>query len=41
MIGERRPASRTLLTLTHLSPTALAMDLSDWEVADDGLRLTV
>lgn len=29
------------LVLTHLSPTALAMDLSDWEVADDGLRLTV
>ena len=29
------------MVLTHLSPTALAMDLSDWEVADDGLRLTV
>jgi len=29
------------MVLTHLSPTALSMDLSDWEVAEDGLRLTV
>jgi ribonuclease BN (tRNA processing enzyme) len=29
------------LVLTHLSPTALAADLSDWKVAYDGLRLTV
>jgi hypothetical protein len=27
------------LVLTHLSPTALAADLSDWTVADDGMRL--
>ncbi|AGP55670.1 hypothetical protein [Streptomyces rapamycinicus] len=26
------------LLLTHLSPTALAEDLSGWEVAHDGLR---
>jgi len=29
------------LVLTHLSPTALAMDLQRWQVAHDGLRLTV
>jgi ribonuclease BN (tRNA processing enzyme) len=29
------------LVLTHLSPTALAADLTDWKVAYDGLRLTV
>ncbi len=29
------------LVLTHLSPTALAADLSDWQIAYDGLRLTV
>ncbi|WP_344231376.1 MBL fold metallo-hydrolase [Kribbella hippodromi] len=27
------------LVLTHLSPTALAADLSDWSVASDGMRL--
>jgi ribonuclease BN (tRNA processing enzyme) len=27
------------LVLTHLSPTALAADLSDWTVAYDGMRL--
>lgn len=27
------------LVLTHLSPTALAADLADWEVAHDGMRL--
>jgi ribonuclease BN (tRNA processing enzyme) len=27
------------LVLTHLSPTALASDLSDWEVARDGLSI--
>jgi ribonuclease BN (tRNA processing enzyme) len=27
------------LVLTHLSPTALAADLTDWSVAYDGLRL--
>lgn len=29
------------LILTHLSPTALAADLTDWQIAYDGLRLTV
>lgn len=29
------------LVLTHLSPTALAADLSEWKVAYDGLRLTI
>jgi ribonuclease BN (tRNA processing enzyme) len=29
------------LVLTHLSPTALAADLTDWKVAYDGLKLTV
>jgi ribonuclease BN (tRNA processing enzyme) len=29
------------LVLTHLAPTALAADLSSWQVAYDGLRLTV
>lgn len=29
------------LILTHLSPTALAADLSSWSVAADGLRLAV
>lgn len=29
------------LVLTHLSPTALAADLSDWKVAYDGLHLSV
>jgi ribonuclease BN (tRNA processing enzyme) len=29
------------LLLTHLSPTALAADLSGWEVAHDGLAVTV
>lgn len=29
------------LVLTHLSPTALAADLSAWNVAYDGMRLTV
>jgi ribonuclease BN (tRNA processing enzyme) len=29
------------LILTHLSPTALAADLSRWRVAYDGLRVTV
>jgi ribonuclease BN (tRNA processing enzyme) len=27
------------LVLTHLSPTALAADLSDWEIAEDGMVL--
>jgi ribonuclease BN (tRNA processing enzyme) len=27
------------LVLTHLSPSALALDLTDWTVAHDGLRL--
>jgi len=29
------------LVLTHLSPSALASDLSDWRVADDGWQLDV
>jgi hypothetical protein len=27
------------LVLTHLSPSALALDLRDWTVAHDGLRI--
>jgi len=29
------------LVLTHLSPSALASDLRDWRVADDGWQLDV
>jgi hypothetical protein len=29
------------LLLTHLSPTALAADLTGWDVAHDGLVLAV
>lgn len=39
LAGRRASLSCHRLMLTHLSPTALASDLSGWEVAHDGLRI--
>jgi ribonuclease BN (tRNA processing enzyme) len=38
---QRDRLTCSTLMLTHLSPSALAMDLSDWTVAHDGLRLEI
>jgi ribonuclease BN (tRNA processing enzyme) len=41
LAGHRHRLTCGRLVLTHLSPTALAADLSDWEVAHDGAVFTV